>query len=336
MGSHTDAATCRNRRATRPLNQSAVAAANAAQPSCGSYPERKRWMDAYIAAGGAWECACPDGRAPSDPAQPCGGATPTCTITSQTVATRPANRARTRIGVGEEVRLTVSPGPAGWAITSGTGSLSPSTGRHNSVRYTAGDTAGNVTITATAASGCTCIVTLTVVAPDSWTMQRQTGTNLKHTLNRPDCGWCGTMFVHPNDVNFYNVEVRELDSQCVATGSHSGFAGVWHGSYPLPDRAGPWCTITMANHTDTDGSKVNLRDNIYSGDPGAAATGAAPPFTAGDHRFPVVWQWHVAAGTAHNFASVAQEAEIFADGRCQMRKGGNSEQTQHSDPTSAC
>jgi hypothetical protein len=142
------------------------------------------------------------------------------------------------------------------------------------------------------------------------------------------------MFVHPNDVNFYNVEVREVDSQCVAHGSYTGFANLWHGSYPPPDRVSGWLTITMANHTDTDGSKVNSRDNIYTGDPGAAATGAAPPFTAGDHHFPITFQWHVGSGTAHNFTAVRQEAEIFTTGRCESRKGGNTEDTQHSDPTS--
>lgn len=50
---------CKNRKALKPLNQQATAAANKAQPSCSSDAERKNWMDAYISSGGPWECADP-------------------------------------------------------------------------------------------------------------------------------------------------------------------------------------------------------------------------------------------------------------------------------------
>src|SRR2546425_4139778 len=100
-----------------------------------------------------------------------------CTITSQTVATSPADRTRTRIGVGEEVDLTVNPAPATWAITSGSGTLTPNSGSQAKVRFTADDKAGSVTITATG-SGCSCTITFTIVAPSDWTMKRQPGTNL--------------------------------------------------------------------------------------------------------------------------------------------------------------
>src|ERR1043165_7395823 len=85
--------------------------------------------------------------------QPSGGATnschPNCTLASETIATSPTNRARTKIGVGEEVKLTVTGNPATWAITSGGGTLSPNTGARNSVTFTADDNAASVTITAT-------------------------------------------------------------------------------------------------------------------------------------------------------------------------------------------
>ena len=254
-----------------------------------------------------------------------------CTITSKTVKTSPANRARTRIGVGEEVVLTVNPGPATWTRTSGGGSLSPSRGSHTAVYYTAGDTAGNVTITAKG-KGCTCTITLTVVEPSGWTMKKKLGTNLKHTNGRPDCGWKGIMYVHPNDVNFYNIETREKDSKCVATGSHSGFNNLWHGNYGGPDKASAWFPIT--SHSTTDGSTDNVPDTIHTGDPGATATRAAPPFTVGSHHYPITMQWKVGAGSVKDFPVKNHEAEIFANGRCEMRKGGNTEHTMYNDPTS--
>jgi len=68
---HTDPGICTNRKATKPLKESAKIAANKAQPSCSNYAERKRWMDAYIAEGGGWVCVCPKNKAPKEPSEPC-------------------------------------------------------------------------------------------------------------------------------------------------------------------------------------------------------------------------------------------------------------------------
>jgi hypothetical protein len=141
------------------------------------------------------------------------------------------------------------------------------------------------------------------------------------------------MYVHPNDVNFYRIETREKDSQYVGTGSYSSYNGSYHGSYPLPDRASDWFPITR--HSETDGSTDDVPDLIDTGDPGARVTGATPPFKVGSGYFPITIQWKVVgSGTIHDFRVVRQEDEIFADGRCESRKGGNTERTMSSDPDS--
>jgi hypothetical protein len=248
------------------------------------------------------------------------------------VAISPANRARTKIGVGEEVDLTVNPAPATWAITSGSGTLTPSTGSRTTVRFTANDNAGSVTITATG-SGCSCSISLTVVTPTNWTMKRKSGTKVKHKKGRPACAWKGTFFYHPNDVNFYNMESREKDSKYVGTGSYSGYTGDYHGNYPPPDRAGPW--VSLISHTDADGTQGGSTDTVDTGDPGAAVTGSAPPFVAGSGHFPIVRQWRVVgSANIHDFASQNQEDEIFTDGHCESRKGGNTERVMYTDDDS--
>ncbi len=258
---------------------------------------------------------------------PCAGAS----ISSETVATSPANRARTRIGVGEEVTLTYSLGSATWTIASGAGTLSPSSGAQTT--FTATDVAGSVTVSATGA-GCTATIALTVVAPSGWSMRRKTGTNLKHINGRPSCGWKGIKYLHPNDVNFYNLETRELDSKAVATGCYNpSHHDKYHGNYPPPERAGPW--ITIVSHTDAGGSGYGGTDTVYSGYPPTGATGTAPPFTTGDYYWPIVQQWQVVGlATVHSFPTVRQEHEIFADGKCESRKGGNTERTMYNDPDS--
>lgn len=67
------------RRAVQPLDPDALAAANAAvEPETGGRPLRmdetelrKKWMDAYVAAGGKVEEVGPKGKKPKDPCEPC-------------------------------------------------------------------------------------------------------------------------------------------------------------------------------------------------------------------------------------------------------------------------
>ena len=228
--------------------------------------------------------------------------------------------------------LTYSLGSATWAVTGAAGStVSPASGAQTT--FTAGDTAGTVTITATGA-GCSATITFTLVEPATWSMRRKTGTQLKHIEGKPSCGWKGIKYLHPNDVNFYNLETRELDSKAVAVGCYNpSHHDKYHGNYPPPDRAGPW--ITIVSHTDAGGSGYGGADTVYSGYPSTAAVGTAPPFVTGNYYWPIVQQWRVVGlATVHSFASVRQEHEIFADGHCESRKGGNIERTMYNDAAS--
>jgi hypothetical protein len=203
----------------------------------------------------------------------------------------------------------------------------------SSIKFTAGDKNESVTINAAGSHG-SCSITFQVIIPTSMSMKRKSGTNLKHQNGRPDCGWLGTIFVHPNDVNFYRVEIREKDSQAITSGAYNVFRGVWHGNYPPPNRVSSW--VPLVKHSDSDGSSVgnSISDNIYSGDPGGAA-GNNPPFTVGTMYFDMTWQWRVVAGrNIKNFPAFRQSHEITAAGLCKSSKAGHSEQCNYSDPTS--
>src|SRR3982751_5347280 len=112
-----------------------------------------------------------------DAEQPVDGCTeechPTCTIASQTFKSSPADRTRTKVGVGEEVTITITGNPATWEIDTG-GTISPSTGTQSSVTFPAGESTATATITATGA-GCGCVNTIafTVVEPENFTMRRK-------------------------------------------------------------------------------------------------------------------------------------------------------------------
>lgn len=211
---------------------------------------------------------------------------------------------------------------------SGAGTLSPRSG--TTVTFTAGDKTKSVTITASTRT-CSCSITFTIVKPRSWTQKLIPGT-VGHEAGRPHCRWKGTWFVHPNDVNFYNVQVREKDSQYVGRGSYTPFTGDWHSENFIPDE-GPdsWSRIT--SHTDADGSEAAIEDVIDTGDPGEEWTGAAPPFNVGYGYFPITMQWRVirrgvdgsivGKGAAIDFPTTLQEDEIVdEDGLCVSSKGG--------------
>lgn len=266
--------------------------------------------------------------------QPCH---PACTLASQTAATSPADRARTKIGVGEEILLTVTGNPATWTLSGGGGTLSPNSGTQNSVTFTAGELNETITITATG-SGCSCVntITFTVVQPSGWTMVQKPGSGVRHVNGKPSTGFLGNMYLQPTDVNFYNTENRELDSLSVASGCYNpSHQGQYHGSYPPPDRASAWFQIS--SHNDTDGSTDGGDDQIWTGYPPAAALGASPPpFNVGTYYWEITMQWRViGSANIYDFPVQRQESETFADGRCEIRKGGTTKSTLYSDASSS-
>ena len=200
---------------------------------------------------------------------------------------------------------------------SAAGTLSERSG--TTVTFTAGDKTKSVTITASTKT-CSCSITFTILKPRSWTQKLIRGT-VGHEAGRPHCRWKGKWFVHPNDVNFYNVQFREKDSQYVGRGSYTEFTGHWHSENMIPDEGSDsWSRIT--NHTDADGSEVAAEDEVDTGDPGEESTGDAPPFKFGYGYFPITMQWRVGKGAAIDFPTTLQEDWIKEDGLCVSSKGG--------------
>lgn len=225
---------------------------------------------------------------------------PVETITSQTVATTPGLRTRTRIGVGEEVNLTHAPGSAAWTTTAGT--LSAANG--TTVILTAPDTAQRITVRA---GGVT--LQFDIIAPTSATMDREPGTGVKHTLNQPDSGIQTRVFLGPDDVNFNKLRYRELDVAGTGTGVYScnpasgGHCGAGGGGNPCPDKA---MTSTVVAGM---GTQSVLGDCAYSGH-----CGTAPPFGAGSVSLSIPYEYRVGAGAFHAIINVAQVHTLGADG----------------------
>jgi len=240
-----------------------------------------------------------------------------CTITSETIATVPADRTRTTVGVGEEVTLTVNPAPATWSV-SGAGTVSPSSGA--SVTFRAGERAGSATVEAVGA-GCCCSITFTVVEPSGIMMSRTS--LVRHTQGEPDCGFLARPYVQPANVSFHNAEVREKNSPATAMGYYLSFNGIRH--QPEPQNESSWFMVLEC--VEGLGSAAVCRDEIYSGYTDV-------PVGVGLMTFPITWEFHVGSGAEKAMPDFEQRHEVTAAGVCTTSKGGASETTNLNDAPS--
>ena len=245
----------------------------------------------------------------ADPAEnptPAGGpshACPTCSITTETVATLPPDRARHRIGVGEEVRCTFSLGNARWDHTGG-GRLSSDSG--TTVTYTAHDTPGSVRVTATG-QGCTAQVDFQIVAPSSVHLEREG--EVAHTRGYPDVGMNAFIYIRPDNVSFYNIMTRENDSQAHATGVYSCKDGLSHN----PNMDADHCTTTVVEGKGTVSETVDEIDSGY------CAT--APPNPSGTEHIAIDCAYNVPPSSRFwGFDTVHQRATCEPSGRLSATK----------------
>ena len=301
-------------------------------PEAGSNPDQTS-----SDGSGSPSSSDPDGSPPSSTtssAAPLGtgtdsppGATTQCPcssaqVTSETVMEEPPDRARTRLGVGEKVRVSYSLGSATWTIA-GKGSLSSDSGA--TVTYTAPKQAGSVTLTAT---GCDCSasITFTIVEPNAVNMFKRylDPKRVQHNQNYPDSGMYINVFLAPADVNFHKVQYLELEIGCDASGVYICLNGQGHN--PDPNGAGATTHVQSGMGTWMSGM-----DQIYSSDCGVWT---APD--TGDEHLAIPWQWKIDdADTWKTFTTVHQRVNCDATGNLTSTKAGAIATVMVTDATSA-
>jgi hypothetical protein len=261
-----------------------------------------------------------------DPAAPMWGAcwppwkTCSCTLTSEALSRLPEPVSRKILGVGEEVMVRVSSGPATWTVT-GEGKLLDK--GDTWAKVAAGEGAGKgpeeFTVTATLSS-YSCSLTFTVVEPIA-KMRQQIDTKVRHIKGRPTCGFVADMFLLPAGVSFHKLTVREADS----TGQATGFYSPWQGTGHRRPRGstGPEVSVSPpSGATRGLGSQVNFGgDDIWSGDPRGEAGG---PITPGDIEYPFSFEYRVGSSTAwHPMRSLGNQIfEVDANNICHAHKAG--------------
>jgi hypothetical protein len=238
-------------------------------------------------------------------------------IETLTIATLPLNRQRRKLGVNEDVFLSLKPtmtSPITWTIT-GEGQINPITG-HSTV-LTAHERASTPTVMATV-GGVSCAVSFVVVEPSGVTMVREPGTNVWHVNGIPSVGFKARPYISPFDVSFVNILIRE--GMCVGTGV--GYYSFYNGRV---HEDGAFAGVIPGDPVRP--SKLAAPDLVQSG------AVAGPPVEAGTFDWPIPWIFRVGNGAEKQFAIVPYHLESDASGKATGSKGGHSESSNLNDPT---
>jgi hypothetical protein len=232
-----------------------------------------------------------------------------------------AGRSKVRFGVGEFIDLVAIPrktapdlGALRWFIESGGGKLSRTAGSDGTGLYTAGDTAGEVTLVVKVVSGPQAGATvatekITVVAPTDAVIVQAPNTTIQHDHGRWSVGFLGIKFLRPTDVSFVNTTEHEGTCTAVAT----GYLAEWNGK---PHKVGPVVPVGRGNAAT--GSRVMTTDTVWSGSKG-------PPYSEGDFLWAIPWWYGVRGshpGGVAVFATGNQHATADASGRATIQKKG--------------
>jgi hypothetical protein len=245
-------------------------------------------------------------------------------VDTECLAAAPLPQTRTRIGVCEQVSLTLQPSslsPVTWSI-SGDGLLSATTG--NPITFTAHDRASAPTITATY-GGAACEVSFTIVEPDG-AYQVQFG-NTIHWQGTASAGFRGITYLTPKDVSFENLEINEGTCVGVGTGCLLNLNGQVHSPWPS------WASVSTGNPaTGCVVEGPNQTGGTYWDCIYTFAGGG--PWTSGTFTWPIPWEFRKPGGSKKQFTTLTHYAEVEnVTGKTTQSKGGVTVLAMPSDPT---
>lgn len=251
----------------------------------------------------------------------CTNCCPSFNIRSETVATQPSSRTRTRIGIGEEMNLSTDPSTSiRWSIVSDDGhkgTLSRSSGSVS--KYTACDRAKSVTIKGRNSCGNEDTITFTVVEPSSGRFYPETDiSQITSTIIR--AGFTAPPSMMPNNVSFYNCDYRE--GVCIAYTS-----GIFIRN-PNPEHEETSLWIPFSDTVSTNGTQLRGSDTVHGTRPLSLFPSGG--ITDGLFHWPIPWRVQVHnGGTNGEFVYDTLDHKLTyraSDRRIKMEKGNRSAQ----------
>lgn len=239
----------------------------------------------------------------------------------ETIAKTPADRQRTTIGVGEEVKLWTDPAVVvDWTVAGG-GACTPAKGA--TTTFTAPGAAATSVITATPAGGAAMTITCDVIPPTGVIMTA--GAPFYHVKGEPSSGFTAVKTViQPTTVSFYRVEDYEGVATVVSDGVFKKFNGVKH-----PDGTA-WLSYDQANES-------TALDTIKT--IGSAADGKAGDLS-GALSWPIPWLYHISGdgvavggGRGTTYTTLTHQTDADKTGSTTTSKGSASKTFALNDKT---
>ncbi len=236
-------------------------------------------------------------------------------ITNQCVATTPANRVRTTIGVCEEVDIGLAGSPSGtFTWSASVGSLSQTNGTNT--RFTAPDTETN-SIISVYYNGGECNIQFTINKPSGVRFVKLAD---KHVQGWLDAGFHVQCIIMNTNVSFYNIEISELEATATATGCFSCLNGQIHKRWT--DQGITWLTPAQNNYLSTvvDYSRKVACNNVGPG--------------PGTFSWDIPWNYrrHGASNDGYNIVNITSSANATTN-ECTVIKNGVSATFKINDPS---
>jgi hypothetical protein len=240
-------------------------------------------------------------------------------MTNQCVATTPANRARTTVGVGEEVRLGIAgapPGTCAWSASAG--SVSNATGTFTV--FTAPSNAMTTTVTVTLPGGQSLRREFTVVEP-SGVDRADLLSVYEFETHEVGAGMYCRVYLGPTNVSFYRVELMEVATNAASiTGYYAEPYNAWNPPEDLRDfQANVWFQINADNSWQHNGEDDGTDyDRAWWADDN-------PPFDAGGRlSWNYTARWKIGTGPDNKLpASWSQQVTLDWDGTITVQKFGH-------------
>jgi hypothetical protein len=249
---------------------------------------------------------------------------PVMKFTTETVALVPADRGRRKLGVGEEVKITVTPGigTVTWEPPT-RGILNPLIG--HVVQYTAPDnTVGGVIETVTlratlkttkeetiVAKEITCDLIFEIKEPTDILMTKFPGSSLYHEAGHASGGYCAKVHILPEDVCFYKVKVLEDTCPAIGTG--------WYAfKNNQPTKAHPrWATAYQVNQDLPDHpSLMEKFDAVWANDPPDPLF----PWADGEFIWNIPWLFICGAALEKQFTVAQHKVVLTPTGKVRLTK----------------
>ena len=243
----------------------------------------------------------------------------TMKMETETVSTKPSDRKRTKIGVGEEVKLTITPAtlsPIKWSVA-GKGKLSSTSG--SSVTFTADDTASKPKITADYA-GTKKDIEFEVVAPASVTVTRLSSLSGNFPAGQAGTGMTCQFQYNPTDVSFYRVQILEVPGPATNVSGYFLLNPPWTAAILFHNPNLSFVSLGPDNKL-----AAGLADTASYGSPMPNGTGGWPAWSDGGFEWVIPNKYRVIGASnaaGYPVGNVTQRFTIAASGVTTVTKQG--------------